>query len=125
VIVYLAGPIEQCSEDEVHLWRNYVSDHIPIDIAVLEPRYDLGSAGEIFHNTKENVEQCDMVFAYLPKGVNDRRPSYGTIFEISYGHALNKEIAIISDDEFVHNHPVMKGVGNHFKCLDNAIRYLF
>ena len=84
MIVYLAGPIEQCSEDEVHLWRNYVSDHIPIDIAVLEPRYDLGSAGEIFHNTKENVERCDMVFAYLPKGVNDRRPSYGTIFEISY-----------------------------------------
>ena len=66
-----------------------------------------------------------MVFAYLPKGVNDRRPSYGTIFEISYGHALNKEIAIISDDEFVHNHPVMKGVGSHFRCLDNAIRYLF
>ena len=125
MIVYLAGPIEQCSEDEVHLWRNYVSDHIPIDIAVLEPRYDLGSAGEIFHNTKQNVERCDMVFAYLPKGVNDRRPSYGTIFEISYGHALNKQVVIISDDEDVHEHPVMKGIGSHFSCLDNAIRYLF
>ena len=125
MIVYLAGPIELCSEDEIHLWRNYVSEHIPLNVAVLEPRYDLSSSGEIYQDTRKNVQECDMIFAYLPKSVNVRRPSYGTIFEIAYGHALHKDIVIVSDDEYVHNHPVMKGIGMHFKSLDNAIKYLF
>ena len=123
--VYLAGPIEICSEEEIFLWRNYVSSKVKSDIEIITPKYHLGSEAEIFEDTKLNVEVCDIVFAHLPKAINERRASYGTIFEISYGHALNKEIVIISDDEFVHNHPVMKGVGSHFNCLDNAIKYLF
>ena len=82
--VYLAGPIEICSEEEIFLWRNYVSSKVKSDIEIITPKYHLGSEAEIFEDTKLNVEVCDIVFAHLPKAINERRASYGTIFEISY-----------------------------------------
>ena len=122
--VYLAGPIEICTEEEIFLWRNYVKDKVGNDVEIITPQYHLGTAGEIFEDTKTNVEVCDVVFAHLPKAINERRASYGTIFEISYGHALNKRVMIISDDEFVHKHPVMNHVAEMFYGLDSAIAHL-
>jgi len=120
--VYLAGPVELCSDDEVHVWRNYVCDRIKDDIEIIEPQYHLGTNAEIFHNTKTNVEMCDVIFAYLPKGITERRASYGTVFEIAYGFALDKRVIIVSDDEYVHFHPVLKGAAHqHFHCLDEAL----
>ena len=122
--VYLAGPIEICTEEEIFLWRNYVKNKVGNDVEIITPKYHLGTAGEIFEDTKTNVEVCDVVFAHLPKAINERRASYGTIFEISYGHALNKRVMIISDDEFVHKHPVMNHVAEMFYGLDSAIAHL-
>ena len=122
--VYLAGPIEICTEEEIFLWRNYVKNKVGNDVEIITPKYHLGTAGEIFEDTKNNVEICDVVFAHLPKAINERRASYGTIFEISYGHALNKRVMIISDDEFVHKHPVMNHVAKMFYSLDSAIAHL-
>ena len=119
--VYLAGPIEICSEEEIFLWRNYVSSKVNSDIEIITPKYHLGSDSEIFEDTKLNVEMCDIVFAHLPKAINERRASYGTIFEISYGHALNKRVMIISDDDFVHKHPVMNHVAEMFHSIDAAL----
>tara|TARA_R100001509_G_scaffold102461_1_gene60154 strand:- start:149 stop:553 length:405 start_codon:yes stop_codon:yes gene_type:complete len=119
--VYLAGPIEICSEEEIFLWRNYIQSKAPSTIQTIVPKYHLGSQSEIFEDTKLNVENCDVVFAHLPKSINERRPSYGTIFEISYGHALGKKVIIISDDEFVHKHPVMNHLADMFYSLDAAL----
>lgn len=119
--VYLAGPIEICTEEEIFLWRQYVSSKVGDNIEIITPKYHLGSAGEIFEDTKTNVEMCDVVFAHLPKAINERRASYGTIFEISYGYALKKRVMIISDDEFVHKHPVMNHLAEMFYGLDSAI----
>ena len=118
--IYLAGPIELCSEDEILVWRNYVETKLN-DYEIITPKYHLGSAGEIFENTRTNVERCDVVFANLPKAINARRASYGTIFEVAYGHALGKKVMIISDDEFVHKHPVMNQISKMYYCLDTAI----
>ena len=93
-------------------------------IEIITPKYHLGSAGEIFEDTKSNVERCDVVFAHLPKAINERRASYGTIFEISYGYALKKRIMIISDDEFVHKHPVMNHLAEMFYGIASAITHL-
>ena len=119
--VYLAGPIEICTEEEIFLWRQYVSSKVGDTIEIITPKYHLGSAGEIFEDTKSNVERCDVVFAHLPKAINERRASYGTIFEISYGYALKKRIMIISDDEFVRKRPVMNHLAEMFYGLDAAI----
>ena len=120
--VYLAGPIEICSDDEVHIWRDYVCDRVPEHIEIIQPKYHLGNDKDIFTNTRSNVEECDTIFAYLPKCINERRASYGTIFEISYGFALGKKVFIISDDEYVQSHPVMKGATTeYYQCIDSAL----
>ena len=118
--VYLAGPIEICSEDEILVWRNYVETKLG-NFDIITPKYHLGSDSEIFENTKTNVEECDIVFAHLPKAINERRASYGTIFEVAYGHALKKRVIVISDDEFVHNHPVMNQISEMYYSLDAAL----
>ncbi len=119
--IYLAGPIEICSEDEILVWRNYVENKLKDSHDIITPKYHLGGDSEIFENTRTNVEECDIVFAHLPKAINQRRASYGTIFEIAYGHALKKRILIISDDEFVHKHPVMNQISEMFYSLDAAV----
>jgi len=99
-----------------------VCDRVPEHIEIIQPIYHLGTAEDIFVNTKSNVEECDIVFAYLPKCINERRASYGTIFEISYGFALGKKVFIISDDEYVQSHPVMKGATTeYYHCIDSAL----
>ena len=118
--VYLAGPIEICSEDEILVWRNYVETKLG-NFDIITPKYHLGSDSEIFENTRTNVEECDIVFAHLPKAINERRASYGTIFEVAYGHALKKRVIVISDDEFVHNHPVMNQISEMYYSLDAAL----
>ncbi len=119
--VYLAGPIEICSEDEILVWRNYVENKLKDSCEIITPKYHLGSNSEIFENTRTNVEECDIVFAHLPKAINQRRASYGTIFEVAYGYALKKRIIVISDDEFVHKHPVMNQISEMFYSLDAAV----
>ena len=119
--VYLAGPIEICSEEEIFLWRNYISSKVGKDITIITPKYHLGSDEEIFENTRSNVEECDIVFAHLPKAINERRASYGTIFEVAYGHALEKRVIVISDDQFVHEHPVMNQISEMYYSLDAAL----
>ena len=119
--IYLAGPIEICSEDEILVWRNYVENKLKGSFEIIIPKYHLGSDSEIFENTKTNVEECDIVFAHLPKAINERRASYGTIFEVAYGHALKKRVIVISDDEFVHKHPVMNQISEMFYSLDAAL----
>ena len=118
--VYLAGPIEICSEDEILVWRNYVETKLG-NFDIITPKYHLGSDSEIFENTRTNVEKCDIVFAHLPKAINERRASYGTIFEVAYGYALKKRVIVISDDEFVHKHPVMNQISEMYYSLDAAL----
>jgi len=118
--VYLAGPIEICSEDEILVWRNYVETKLG-NFDIITPKYHLGSDSEIFENTRTNVEECDIVFAHLPKAINERRASYGTIFEVAYGYALKKRVIVISDDEFVHKHPVMNQISEMYYSLDAAL----
>ena len=119
--IYLAGPIEICSEDEILVWRNYVENKLKGSFEIIIPKYHLGSDSEIFENTKTNVEECDIVFAHLPKAINERRASYGTIFEVAYGFAINKRVIVISDDEFVHKHPVMNQISEMYYSLDAAL----
>lgn len=118
--VYLAGPIEKCSIDEIKVWRDYVKKRLSKYI-IIEPEENLTDSTKIFQSNKRDVEKCDIIFAFLPENINYRRASYGTIFEISYAYSLNKKIIIVSDDNYVHNHPIMKEIGEHFVTLDAAI----
>ena len=55
-----------------------------------------------------DTESADLVLAYLPKEMNDRRPSIGTIIEIGWAIGLRKPLIVVSDDEYLMEHPLIQ-----------------
>ena len=71
-----------------------------------------------------DTQSSDLILAYLPKSINERRHSYGTTMEIAWGYSLRKPVVIVSDDPQVQDHPLMDMSGAMFEELDDAIDYI-
>jgi|TARA_B110000263_G_C14993815_1_gene367209 nucleoside 2-deoxyribosyltransferase len=128
--VYLAGPIEGCDLNEITYWRKLCHQGFSDFIIGVNP-----FRAEMDADTKESrkrivmknymdTKNCDLIFAYLPKEINERRPSYGTTFEIAWGYSMQKPVVIVSNDKQVHNHPLMDMSGALFWNLEEAIDYV-
>jgi|TARA_B100001964_G_scaffold103457_1_gene115640 nucleoside 2-deoxyribosyltransferase len=115
--VYLAGPIEGCNDNEINDWRIHVKEQFLENIVGVTPvrldypvtkrshyTHDLRKK-EIFTKNFMDVQRCDATLAFLPKEINERRPSYGTIFEIAWAASLNKPIFLVTDDQRLIDHP--------------------
>lgn len=125
VKVYLAGPIEGCSDDEMVVWRKAATMSFDDGIRAISPvRMDSNFTTAIITQNQYDVRECDVTLAYLPKSITDRRCSYGTICEIAWAHAQNKPVVIVSDDPYVHDHPVIQEIGVHFDELNTAVEYI-
>ena len=125
VKVYLAGPIEGCSDDEMVVWRKAATMSFDDGIRAISPvRMDSNFTTAIITQNQYDVRECDVTLAYLPKSITDRRCSYGTICEIAWAHAQNKPVVIVSDDSYVHDHPVIQEIGVHFDELNTAVEYI-
>ena len=123
--VYLAGPMEGCSDDEMLVWRKAATLSLNEGIKAISPvRIDSTFATAIITQNQYDVRECDVTLAYLPKCISDRRCSYGTICEIAWAHAQNKPVVIVSDDPYVHDHPVIQEIGVHFDELNTAVEYI-
>tara|TARA_S200002703_G_scaffold39202_1_gene34321 strand:- start:9573 stop:9980 length:408 start_codon:yes stop_codon:yes gene_type:complete len=123
--VYLAGPMEGCSDDEMLIWRGAVVSYLEDGIKAISPvRIEDTSPPAIMTQNEFDVSKCDVVIAYLPKSISDRRCSYGTICEIAWAHAQRKPVVIVSDDHYVHSHPVICRMGVHFSELNSAVEYV-
>lgn len=136
--VYLAGPIAGCDKGEANDWRSWICDQFAEGIVGVSPlrcepligdRYNLqyddprfGTPRAIAAKNEFDTRLCDMVLAYLPREMNERRPSYGTILEIAWAHMLGKQVILVSDDPYVMKHPVIDGaVGWKLSTLDEAV----
>ena len=124
--IYLAGPIAGCTKDEATEWRDDVQKSLPHGIIGISPlrceplkdgmRFTEEGATEKMWSdpraiaTKNwlDTESCDLVLAYLPKELNERRPSYGTTIEIGWAIGLRKPLIVVSDDDYLMNHPLIK-----------------
>jgi nucleoside 2-deoxyribosyltransferase len=63
--------------------------------------------------------------AYLPKELNDRRPSYGTSIEIGWAIGLRKPLIVVSDDEYLTEHPLIKHNASwRFNNLEDAVEVI-
>ena len=132
--VYLAGPINGCDEDEAKGWRFDAADvlrafHIrsvsplrcePIvgerySVSYADPKF--GSPGAIAAKNLFDVRRCDMVLAYLPRELTERKPSYGTIIEMGWAHMLGKPVVLVTDDPALREHPVVQACAGW--VLDN------
>ena len=123
--VYLAGPMEGCSDDEMLVWRKAATLSLNEGIKAISPvRINSTFATAIITQNQYDVRECDVTLAYLPKCISDRRCSYGTICEIAWAHAQNKPVVIVSDDPYVHDHPVIQEIGVHFDELNTAVEYI-
>ena len=54
----------------------------------------------------------DLILAYLPRELNERRPSYGTVIEIGWAIGLRKPIIVVTDDDYLSEHPLIKAKSN-------------
>ncbi len=140
--VYLAGPIAGCDKGEANDWRRYVQDQIStagirgISPLRCEPivgeRYMLnyadpkfGTARAIGSKNVFDVRHCDMTLAFLPREINDRRPSYGTVCELAWAHMIGKPTILVTDCPVLHEHPVISACsGWLLGTLDEAIEVI-
>ena len=128
--VYLAGPIEGCIEGEINVWRKKCHVGFIESIVGISPYRaemasdDSESRKRIAMKNYMDTQSSDLILAYLPKTINERRHSYGTTMEIAWGYSLRKPVVIVSDDPQVHSHPLLDMSGAMFEELDDAIDYI-
>lgn len=126
--VYLAGPIAGCDQGEAKDWREWICDRLPSGIKGVSPlrceplignRYELqyedprfGVPKAIASKNEFDTRKCDIVLAYLPKELNNRRPSYGTIMEIAWAQMIHKQVILVTDDPYLQRHPLVSGAAS-------------
>lgn len=93
--VYLGGPINGCTDEEAHGWRERVKPlleakgYLVIDPMVRDYRgreMEDGIAEEIVENDKTDIRQSEYLLMSCPK------PSVGTSMEVFYGRTLGRHI---------------------------------
>lgn len=89
--VYLAGPINGCSDQQAIGWRAEAKRLLPC-VLVLDPMdrdyrgRESDCAAEIIHGDKQSIAACTALL------VNANRPSWGTAMEIMFAYQLCKRI---------------------------------
>lgn len=137
--IYLAGPIIGCNKGQANDWRDYVNNELPDNIIGVsplrcEPRigrkykatYEddprFGTAMAIKAKNEFDTRNCDLVLAYLPKEMNDKRPSYGTVIEMAWAYMIDKPVMLVTDDKFMKTHPLIQSVSSWMlDDLDQAV----
>ena len=141
--IYLAGPIAGLTEEEATTWRHDVNFMLPDNIIGISPlRCEPVKPGMTYTtpgavdkmwsdpraiNAKNwlDTESSDLVLAYLPKQMNDRRPSIGTIIEIGWTLGLKKPLIVVSDDKQLLNHPLIEcNAAWRLDNLDDAVEVI-
>ena len=97
LIVYLAGPINGCTDEQAKDWREYVKKTYP-QYDYLDPmRNDYrgrenepGIDAEIVRGDKWDIEQSDVVLVSYDK------PSVGTSMEVLYAHLITRPVIIVA-----------------------------
>lgn len=92
--LYLAGPINGCTDDEANGWRQGFMDSLPgykfLDPMVRDYRgKEDESVNEIVEGDKSDIEACDVFLAYC------WQVSWGTAMEILYAHQVGKRVVLV------------------------------
>lgn len=97
--VYLAGPINGCSDEEAGKWRSIATAALGSFCGIADPMVrdyrgvELDNVSDIVEGDKADIDWCDAVLAYCWK------PSYGTAMEILYAHQQGKIVVVVSDSK--------------------------
>lgn len=140
--VYLAGPIAGCDKGEANDWRWQVSGKLRgsgiVGISPLrcEPligeRYMVGYEDPRFGTPRAiasknitDVKLCTMTLCYMPRALNERRLSVGTLLELGWAHAFGKPTILVTDYQFLLEHPVVQANASWILgTLDEAVEVI-
>jgi nucleoside 2-deoxyribosyltransferase len=102
VKVYLGGPINGCTDDEAHGWREQVKAALssaghtwrdPMDRDYRGREMEPGIAAEIVDGDRADISECDVLLMNAP------RPSWGTAMEILLGHTIGRPVYVVLPDD--------------------------
>jgi nucleoside 2-deoxyribosyltransferase len=99
--VYLAGPINGCTDDECKGWRSVAKALLSATDTCLDPMdrdyrgIEQGNYVEIVRSDLADIQEADWVL------VNASRPSWGTAMEIAIASRSGKPVVAFSDAESV------------------------
>jgi nucleoside 2-deoxyribosyltransferase len=94
VKVYLAGPINGCSDEECVYWRERAKTMLPEHECIDPMRRDYRGTEtnayvRLVHQDKEDIDRCDVLLVHYT------RPSVGTAMEILYAWERNKFVILV------------------------------
>lgn len=117
--IYLAGPINGCTDGECNDWRSEVKARFSGTLDPMRRDYrgvEAAAYREIVDLDKLDVAACDVLLAVCPK------PSAGTSMEVLLAWQMGKVVAVVAPD------PVSPWLRYHsartFERLDEAINWL-
>lgn len=131
--VYLAGPIEGNTIDQIHGWRNRVANEVDENIGTINPyrgaeklnktgAYSDRISKAIHDKNLMDSKTCDLMIANMPDDLISKRPSIGTIYELAWFDMMNKPIILVSTNQQLITHPlVVSSVGWVYDNIDEAI----
>lgn len=118
-VVYLCGPINQCTNEEAWDWRQQVAYRFDNTLDPMRRDYrgkEHNNYREIVDLDKIDVKNSDIILAYCPK------PSVGTSMEIFMAWQLNKIVVVVAPE------PVNPWLRYHStkvcETLDDAIEWI-
>lgn len=100
ITVYLAGPIAECTDEEVHAWRDGIKDEFTVEVASGAISFHDPSVrdfrgkehdhfDEIVDRDLEEIDDSDVLLAHYWK------TGTGTPMEIAYGYWMRSMTVII------------------------------
>lgn len=124
-LIYLAGPISGCNEDQIMGWRLHANKIFaqegmvglcPIDVT--SEGMDLKSIAVL--RDKMDVERCDAVMMNLSGAM---RVSIGTMVELGWASAYKKPIILILEKGNLHDHGFVTTLADDiYETVDEAIK---
>jgi hypothetical protein len=121
--IYLAGPINGCSDEEACGWRRDAKELLGPEYLVKDPMVR-DYRGKEANNYTElvNADLKYIALSYIIL-VNATRPSWGTAMEMAYAHMMHKLIVVVAPEgpisPWVHHHSNIIG-----RSLSAAIHHL-
>jgi nucleoside 2-deoxyribosyltransferase len=134
--VYLAGPMEDCTEDHMTGWRQLTANALKLsDINTLDPTRRVSfhdQLGENLENVTKTMNTCKRIFKQDLQDIAEskvvladvRRGSgrgTGTSMELMFAHTKNKIIILWADEgDFIHPFYEAMATEKHYS-LEEAV----
>lgn len=112
--LYLAGPINGCTDAEANDWRSAVKKLHPDCLDPMARDYrgkEAENVGAIVEGDKADIDSCDAVLVYF------ERPSVGTSMEVLYAWERKKPVALVDKS----NKPISPWLSYHSAYVSTTI----